>query len=336
MRIICTYLILMGITINAFADACESHSTQPVDLEHSLKTLCIYEPTTIGWTWDSDDVSFMDFKLSLMYQLFPGNLTHILNKLHDGLGSNSALYFAFTGRLGQYIGTRDSSPVIGKRFNPKLFFRFWGESTDPSKPDHSTASYLDVGYAHESNGQSINTKAEYDIAHDQAAAFKQDPEYINDQLSRGWDDVEITLKNEKLYRTIKGIKIYSDKIFNFDLSNYIELKYFLPHGLLQGAPEDYNPAIHYDSEGQPRRRMDGVSEAVKGVAVIDGTKFKYYASIVTGYAHFGTFKTYRLEFSRMILEIPFTIWGQWGYNSDLAQYYKKASSFGFYVDLGSF
>jgi len=54
---------------------------------------------------------------------------------------------AFTGRFAQYLGTRDSSPVVTKRLNPKLFYRQRTQGRD----------YFDIGYNHESNGQSINT-----------------------------------------------------------------------------------------------------------------------------------------------------------------------------------
>ena len=39
--------------------------------------------------------------------------------------SGPNFYFAATIRAGQYIGTRPSSPVISKRFNPLFAVRFW-------------------------------------------------------------------------------------------------------------------------------------------------------------------------------------------------------------------
>ena len=55
----------------------------------------------------------MDFKISVKYPVLKDLLSKAL--------PDSGLYFAFTGRWGQYIGDRYSSPVIAKRFNPKLF-----------------------------------------------------------------------------------------------------------------------------------------------------------------------------------------------------------------------
>src|SRR5260221_11789185 len=87
--------------------------------------LCGYELTSVGYTKDSDDVGFLDLRLSLRFQVMPELMTRAMNGLSPGLGDNSGLYFAFSGRFGQYIGTRDSSPVVEKRFEPKLFIRHW-------------------------------------------------------------------------------------------------------------------------------------------------------------------------------------------------------------------
>jgi hypothetical protein len=332
----CAALLLLIIPVTALADTCETHKTQAFDLRNPLKAICIYEPNTIGYTWDSDDEAFMDFKLSIRYQMFPDYLTRGMNFLHPGLGYSSALYFSFSGRFGQYLGTRDSSPVVGKRFNPKIFLRFWGDPSgatgDPANPDHSVSSYVDLGYAHESNGQSIDTKAAYD----QAVANAKHPGDANDQLSHGWDDVEVTWKYERVFATTEGFHVSKALRLNFDVTNYIGLKYFLPDGLLQGTVEEYDPAIHTDPEGRPRRRVDGISEAIKGIVALGDHKMKYYLSYVTGYADPGRYNTYRGEFSIVLLSLPLTVWDQWGYNSDLAQYYKKVNSYGIYLDIGSF
>ena len=94
-----------------------------------------HEPVLLGYTFDEDDEAFLDFKISLQYPIadkklktyvadgtyFPNFLKSICN---NRLFESCYPYFSFTGRFGQYIGTRDSSPVISKRFNPKLFLRF--------------------------------------------------------------------------------------------------------------------------------------------------------------------------------------------------------------------
>ncbi|MGC1454022.1 MAG: phospholipase A, partial [Nitrospirota bacterium] len=168
-------LYVAGISFATGRDYCEVHS-------EAEPKLCTYEPTTIGYTHDSDDTGFMDFKISVRYQLFPAWITRGQNYLQSGLGDNSALYFAFTGRFSQYIGTRDSSPVVEKLFNPKLFYRLW---TDPAHEDH-----VDLAFAHESNGQAIDSQAEYQAA----LATSANQNEVKDQLSRGWDYWEISWK----------------------------------------------------------------------------------------------------------------------------------------------
>ncbi|TNF39284.1 MAG: hypothetical protein EP315_00025, partial [Gammaproteobacteria bacterium] len=182
-----------------------------------------YEPNTIGLTKDDNDVSYMDFKLSLMYPMFhtssPQDVWH--SKWVP------MPYFAFTGRFGQYINTRDSSPVVSKRFNPKLFGRYW---LDENK------SYIDIGYAHESNGQRINSETLYQNLRDQYASNNENPDFANDSISRGWDYWEVTWK-----RVLNNEKIHSRKdIERHSTSFYLNLKYFVDDGILQGMPEEYN------------------------------------------------------------------------------------------------
>jgi outer membrane phospholipase A len=294
------------------------------------KTICVYEPNTVGFTWDSDDVAFMDFKLSFRYQLFPVYLTRLLNRVHPETGENTALYFAFTGRFGQYIGTRESSPVVGKRYNPKLIFRSWTDNDcqDPDKPCHQ--NYIDVAFAHESNGQSINSPALLQAARDQATAVDGRPEFANDQLSRGWDYVEVTLKRQEWLTDVPMPKNYKA-----NLTFYASAKYFLDRGPLQDDAEEYNDWEN-DPEGKPRRYVDGLSLAAKGIVFDNGHRYKYFIALTTGFHEPFQYNTLRAELGIAQLEVPFFLWWQSGYNSDLAQYYKKVHSVGLGIEIGGF
>ncbi len=290
------------------AHKCETHSEQE-------PSLCSYEPNTVGYTFDSDDVGFMDFKLSVRYQMFPDWMTQGLNFVNPDLGDNSALYFAFTGRFGQYIGTRDSSPVVGKRFNPELFMRFW--------MDEKHAGYVDFAFlAHESNGQSINDPTQYQ----QALTTAQQPEFVNDQLSRGWDYLELKWKNIP----------YDES--NRTLSTYLGFKYFLSDGLLQGKAEEYN-SWENNPEGKPRNQVNGISAMIKYYEKRGGEFLKDLKCAVlyeTGYRQTFRYSTLRLELGTKVMQLPVTLWGQTGYGSDLAQYYKKVSSWGIQAEIGGF
>src|SRR5690606_31671859 len=83
---------------------------------------------------DSDDISnlYMDFLLSSKFSVLPNAVA--INSAYDQLTETLEhfvpgddeyflqLYFAFSGRFSQYVNSRDSEPVIARRFNPELFF----------------------------------------------------------------------------------------------------------------------------------------------------------------------------------------------------------------------
>ena len=77
-----------------------------------------------------------------------------------------------------------------KLFNPKLFYRYW---TDKEHENH-----LDFAFAHQSNGQSIDSLAEYQAA----LATANSENEVKDQLSRGWDYWEVVWK-QTLYEQPK-------------------------------------------------------------------------------------------------------------------------------------
>ena len=269
----------------------------------------------------------------------------MLNPLPSDLGSNSAIYFAFTGRFGQYISTRDSSPVIGKRYNPKIFIRFWG---DKEEGDAKHSNYIDIGYNHESNGQAINSKNGYDQAVSQAIANKDKGTGANDLISRSWNFLDVNYKQKKIQTIADTVK---NKFFTVDASGYFGLKYFIPskteefNGLGGINPQGLS-GWETDPQGKPRQQVDGISAALKGsIYSEDKFKGKYYLGYTTGIHNAGTFNTWRAELTFNLasvdlpiikqLDVPFTCFKQIGYNSDLAQYYKKVSSVGCYIDIGS-
>lgn len=306
----CLHALVIPALLFAALPASQLHR----DENQGILKLQSYEPTTLGITFDDNDVSFMDFKLSQKYPMFhDGRFDKDNPAWHHGL---PYLYFAFTGRFGQYIGTRHSSPVVAKRFNPKLFGRYWFNSEN----DH-----LDIGYAHESNGQSITTLGAYEQQRAEFASEGQDPDFANDAISRGWDYLEATLK--------KGYRYADTKSYA-----YLNIKYFLPHGLLQGGAEEYN-AWEGRSDGKPRKSVDGVSLLLKssrdfrfGPLIGD----KYALIYTTGYKDMFRYHTLRLEATLKIGDIPVMLWYSDGYNSDLADYYKRVGSYGIALELKNF
>ncbi|NND67355.1 MAG: hypothetical protein HKN19_07200, partial [Halioglobus sp.] len=195
--------------IMPIASIMEAKSLNPdVQQRRTRAGLTSYEPNRIGYQYDDNDVSegYMDATLSLKYPL-----------LHDGYYSEEAAlfnpYFAFTGRFSQYLESRESSPVIGKRYNPVLFFRHWlGDDT----------RYVDIGLGHESNGQNIDSADAYLIERLEFNRKGEDPDFARDYISRGWDYLSLDWKHT--WYTAPGGA----------LDTYLLTRYFLDDGPFQG------------------------------------------------------------------------------------------------------
>ncbi|MCK5070388.1 MAG: hypothetical protein KAR01_07590 [Desulfocapsa sp.] len=297
---------------DSFADS------EPTELEDNpyWSRLKSHEVNTIGFTHDDNDVPFMDFKISLKYPLF-----HTGQPVPPAFGFVPYLpYLAFTGRFGQYITTRDSSPVISKRFNPELFVRGW--FSGDSKNEH----YISLAYGHESNGQSIDTLDEYLGKRGSFRISEEDPDFANDYISRGWDYLGFNWQRTK-------IKFSETNTFTASLI----LRYYLENGLVQGEQEEYN-SWENDPEGKPRNYVDGIRFRLGRKIYLENDFFAsgiITASITTGYSKLFKYNTYRLDWGVEIINMPLTIWISSGYNSDLSQYYSKVTSFGIGFDLYS-
>ena len=289
-----------------------------------------HEPNLIGVRYDSNDVNYIEFKLSMKYPLGHNGRYEGKNSMFYGV---PFFYFAFTGVWGQYIETRQSSPVIAKRYNPELWGRWWlGSKKD----------YIDFTFfGHESNGQSIDRYSIYNVKKIEIAAVGDDPEFARDYISRGWDYVGLTWKNGQLFGADNW-------------TMYSKFKYFLNSGYLQTEIEDYNPweefgpecqnhdqsdwtaECHQRDEELTRDRFDGISFVIKNDIKYDhkwlsGNKFAVIYT--TGYKDTFENNTVRAEFTTTFFNVPIMLWGQTGYNSDLIDYYESVESFGLALEL---
>jgi hypothetical protein len=275
-----------------------------------------YEPITGGWTKDSDDVSYLDVTLSVKVRLLP-----VIPQL-----PRSRVFLALTTRFGFYWGTRPNSPVIGKDYNPKLLWRFLPDATPNSLGGNSGqyASYLDVAYAHESNGQIVHTLAQYK----EELVTASPPEYADNFIHRGWDYPEVAWKHT----------------FSHDIALYLDGKYFLPYGLLQGPEDQYHPWEN-NPQGKPRRAVDGLEAQVAWpssnlyIPLTGGRSFSrpnLTLKYKTGYDVPFKYSTVRAELGCECAWLPIAIWAQHGYMSDLAMYYQKVTSYGIELRFESF
>lgn len=276
-----------------------------------------YESNAIGLTNDSDDVGFLDVNLSLKYPIMPKTLGGVLK--------HSRIYLAASARFAQYLGTRPSSPVIGKRFNPKVLWRqVAGWNSHKATAAGKTCSesggtdgcdYVDFAFAHESNGQSIDDAREFEV---QALAERGRVEFARDHISRGWDHLELAVR--------KWGALSSD--IRVDTS----FKYFLRHGPLQGDAEDFFD-FERDPEVKHRRRVHGL--ALRGT-----WEPKLGLSVALGFETGGSrpfrYNTLRVEMIKEVAELPLMFFYQDGYGSDLTLFYKRVSSLGFGLALSTF
>lgn len=285
---------------------------EQVDTEYGH--LSAFEPMYVGYRWDEDDVPYMDFKLSMKYPL-----------LHSGKPSRPAYtflpypYFAFSTRMGQYIGTRESSPVISKRFNPELFGRYWLTA----KNGTMTSNSVDLIYGHESNGQNVNTYATFIATALEMELHGEDIKYAKDYLSRGWDYTGI--------RWNQHWKFGSQQ----DVITFLQVRYFLDHGLMQGDAEECY-SWEDDPECKPRRQTDGLSLAFKRTVEINSEwiqRQKIFLKWTTGLEKTFQYNTLRAELSFTAGNLPLMIWASYGYNSDLIDYYRQLSSGGIAIEF---
>ena len=276
-----------------------------------------YEPTTLGYTKQSDDEWFLNFTISFKAPLFRSLLC-------DHLGGRGHLYLTFTGSFAFYVATRHSGPVLGREYNPKLLWRFIPDPHDTrtaSSFDRQAvlvyASYIDFAYAHSSNGQSIDTKQEFDIEANQLGSARDALDYV----SRGWDYLQVVGK-----KTVSAAH-------GRELVFYPDFKFFLRHGLLQGAPEEWHP-WEVDTALRPRHAFDGVSAAVeywpyKGQPAQSlQSSVRFQIRYTTGYDPIARYNTFRGEFGFSPWGLPLAMWAEDGYMYGLARYYKKTSAVG--------
>lgn len=348
----CLVTVVGFVSAGAFAQEPEDPETVAPNWRDVVRT---YEPIYVGYTLDESDQAYMDFSLSVITPasiLLPWKSWHPRNKFPDSLdyvepsyGWQPRMYLAFSGRAGQYIGTRESSPVVGKSFNPLFAFRWWneerdlrGESIEAEKGLHD---YFELSYGHESNGQRIGevedpqNAEEENLARLRYLALRReyeivdgDPDIARDELSRGWDYMGMRWASSWRFDTYR-------------LFVLLDGRYFLDDGLLQGKAEEYNI---WESDGDWLARYDGAISRDK----VDGLRasVRYQSKSLdwlfdANEASLEIITGYRDPFERVTLraELGFkytSLWYRYGYNSDLVDYYRKDESWGFAIKIGQF
>lgn len=354
----CSARILVCVVMSIYVGSAYAATTATVDTTKPSADdqskwfplgLQSYEPSALGYTKFNDDVWFANLKLSVKFPIAP----KLSEEYWHGVDK---VFFSFTGYWGFYFATRPSGPVVGKEYNPQLFWqhnlRCQGHSEDKYRPnamygasppppassekDSSTPGsgtddsrarttpqrdlncYWALGYNHDSNGQIINSPGQYaETVRDQGV------EAANDAISRGWDYIRATGRWIPYWTEDDRVTLYPT------------LKYFLNDGLLQGKPEE----LHYwenPTDGKSRNEVDGLSLLAKYQRNVAGFDAKLAVEYTTGYKDPFKFSTVRLEAGIVVFELPIVFWMQSGYMSDLAQYYRYVKGYGVQVEIGAF
>ena len=319
-------ITLLGVTVLAAGPNLGS-AAEDSAFRTQGPSLQSYEPNLIGYTWASEDTGFVDFTLSLKYPLLP-KLTQRL------LSDSERVFLAFTGRFAFYYETRESSPVIVKRINPKLYFQHVfadgaGSSRNNQSPDwlpervQEPRTYATLAYAHESNGQTIDSEAGY------KEALRTAPEsrFAIDSIGRGWDYLELS-----------GHHVLIDRAgYRWSLNGTI--KDFLSVGLLQGHADEVR-TWEDTTKGKRRTTVDGLTARIKfestylNTSAISGTQLSL--AYTTGLQSAGRFSTVRLEAGLQVFEMPIVIWCSQGYVNDLARYYLNVRACGVALAVAGF
>jgi outer membrane phospholipase A len=266
-----------------------------------------YEDNTLGYTSDSDDKPFIDFTVSFRTCFYP--FDYLMKIIPKKYRQDLHLNFAFTGRFGQYMGTRYSSPVIAKRFNPVLFFQYCPKN----KFKNLT---LQFGYGHESNGQSIDDSVSFFKT---AALPHNNINETIDKVSRGWDYVGTSIIADFFPKNKPKL------IFEGDIT----VKYYLNNGILQGRKEEYQDWERgWKGANYTRNSINRL--AVTFTCFIDSffinkVRVGYETGITNPFAN----SSVKLLLGIKIGNFPIAITYRYGYSGDLAQYGKLNNSFGF-------
>lgn len=363
------FLVLLLFLLLPFSVLAQILSESEFEDFQELK-LRSHENSYVGFTDDNDDEAFMDFKISVRYPvrfdgilfnnrylpfLYRWRLADYLAFNRDTITDENGMlaekafhadfrsHFAFSGRFGQYIGTRISSPVVGKRFNPFIFEEItWAETSYPIHFLDDTlyhnhippATYFSLafGLGHESNGMDIRDIEAYcsriiDIR-------RNDPESdaeqeVKDYISRGWDYIGVNLA---YYNHSRDLDVH--------FTARSRMQFFLETGPLQGLQENYN----YWEEDLPkymrRDQVNGFNVSLSFVKEFEYwiiSNFSAQLSIESGiYRWKDPVLTPRWDFGITVGGMPMIIWYTNGYTSDIAQFGKRVESFGVAANLATF
>lgn len=302
--------VIAGVTPADTKDLLQEPAAAKVQIENTTERLTAFEQNSLGWTRDDNSVDsgYMDAHMSFKFRAWDG-----------GEQDRFSAFFAFSTHFSQYIETIESSPVVGKRYNPMGFLRTHFDARQ---------GYVDLGLAHESNGQSISTEEAYLAERQKYADSDGEPDFARNSISRGWDYVFADWTH--CWRSCSEDYAF-DGIGRFTTG--LEFQYYLDDGPFQGNPEEFND-WEGDSE-RKRKEYDGIGLSAdyrinSGCLGITGFACSISWEYRTGYDGIFDRSTNRVQIAvdKFWVLPAIGFWAQTGYNSNLVDYYKSVDSFG--------
>ena len=288
-----------------------------------------HEPNKLLARMDSNDINrlYMDATVSIKHPVLSPAVDDLASIFEiDETRNLPSLYFAFSGRFSQYIGSRESAPVVARRYNPELFLRVWRDGGY----DRGDPAYWDFGFGHESNGQQISTEAAFLVAEETARLNNEPVQFARDGISRGWDYLSIDWHKQWSTGFLPNLSGRTE--------THIEYRHYLQDGLFQGAPEEYNVWENDGDAAKTRDYYDGLRLSLQYnlqgrdcLAIVCFEKVELVHR--TGYAKPFSNNTTSLEITTNIAGLPLHLWGRSGYNSDLIDYYDYVNSWGLGVEF---
>lgn len=256
----------------------------------------------------------IELNLSLRYRVYG-----------DSLFRSKSLALAYSGRFDFFWGSRDSSPVENRLNNPELLWR----DADQFKYVPNVV-YHQLGFGHESNGQSIDSIEEYETRID---------ENRDDHVSRGWDYISYETKF-RFGQSHTGHFLDDERsIKNCNESTacgeiWWAARYFFENGPLQGEKEE--AVFRRNRVGRGIASVDGLTTIINDEYIEDWGWLESVGlslSHTTGVARPFLYNTLKAQIrttitfpkSQITLPLFFTYFS--GYGEELTDYANRTSYF---------
>jgi outer membrane phospholipase A len=288
-------IFLCAFSTVLLADEHDSHRQPQLSdayYESLFKKLRSNEPNYFVLAKDNHDQWHNEFNLSIQYPL------HRFSERNE-------LLLIYSGTYDFYFGSRKSSPVVSRRQNPGVAIHHDFDT------NNQQSAQIRVGWYHESNGQIIDTKEEYDRR-----------EFAKDYISRGWDYTGINyhyyfwdVKQEldlRLYCDCQAAGLdegREDQIFwtqvdeQPSINDYDGIRWKIDFGELRFGSNKYiKPRVEFKLGNRDTKALENVS-----------TKLTFYELFYP--------------------QSPFTLFFFNGYGKEIATYHERNSYIGFGFEL---